>query len=192
MSTSAINSCTPAPPANQKILREVEKNVGFVPNLFRTLASQTGVVEAFVALDGAITQSSLTPAECQVVMLTASVENTGTYCVAGHTLFSRKLGMPDSLISALRCGKPVNDERLAALQTFVQLLIRARGHVTPEQTAAFIQAGFSREQVLEVVMGIALKTFSNYVDSATGLSLDGQFADARWTGTADEQACPGH
>ena len=191
MSTPANNICTPVPPENRPILREVEKNVGFVPNLFQTLASQPGVVEAFVALDGAITQSSLTPVECQVVMLTASVENTGTYCVAGHTLFARKLGMADALINALRTGQPADDPRLAALQAFVQQLVRNRGQVTREQTAAFTSAGFSREQILEVVMGIALKTFSNYVDSATGLVLDQQFADARWTDTDKQHAHQG-
>jgi uncharacterized peroxidase-related enzyme len=186
MSNSALNVSTLPEPANQHILNKVAENVGFIPNLFTTLARQRGTVESFAALDGAFVQSSLSPIERQVVLLAASVENVGRYCVAGHTLFARKIGMPEATITALRNASPVEDERLAALQSFVQQLIQLRGHVTPEQTANLMRVGFTREQLMDVVMGITLKTFSNYVDSAMGLTLDEQFADAAWSGTAKE------
>ena len=187
MTASAIKVSALPQPANQHILDKVAENVGFVPNLFTTLARQPGAVEAFVALDGAFTQCSLSPIERQVVLLAASVENIGRYCVAGHTLFARKLGMPETTIAAIRNASPVEDERLAALQSFVTQLIQHRGHVTPEQTADLIRAGFTREQLMDVVMGITLKTFSNYVDSAMGLALDEQFADAAWSGTEKDE-----
>jgi AhpD family alkylhydroperoxidase len=140
-------------------LDAVRERVGFVPNLFAMLAEQPGVVEAFVALDTALTNTSLSPIERQVVQLTASVENRGHYCVAGHSIFGRSIGMPAQAIEAIRSGTKVDDERLSALHAFVVQLVRARGHVRPK-----------------------------YADSAMRLKLDKQFEPAAWSGTdADRQ-----
>ena len=185
----SITSISALPqPASQEVLDSVAEKVGFVPNLFATLAQQPGVVEAFVALDTAVSNSSLTAIERQVVQMAASVTNVGRYCVAGHTLFGRKIGVPEPVIKAIRSANSVDDTRLDALQTFVRRLIQARGHVAAEETAEFIQAGFSRKQILEVIMGITLKTFSNYADSTLQIPLDEQFAAGAWAGTEEPVA----
>lgn len=167
-------------------LDAVRERVGFVPNLFAMLAEQPGVVEAFVALDTALTNTSLSPIERQVVQLTTSVENRGHYCVAGHSIFGRSIGMPEQAIEAIRSGAKVDDERLSALHTYVVQLVRARGHVRPKDVEALTRAGFAREQILEIVMGVTLKTFSNYADSAMRLTLDKQFEPAAWSGTDED------
>jgi len=188
MPTSATNISTISQPSSQAVLDSIAERIGFVPELFKTLAQQPGVVEAFVGLDAAFTDTSLTPIERQTILLAAaSVENCGRYCVAGHTLFGRSIGMQEQAIAAIRYEGTVEDERLAALETFVQQLIRARGHTSAEEVAAFIQAGFSREQILEVVMGVTLKTFSNYVDSTLQLRLDEQFEAAAWSSTEESR-----
>jgi len=183
MPNSATDINTISQSSSQTILDDIAERIGFVPALFAKLAEQPGVVEAFVGLDTAFTNTSLTPIERQTILLAASVENCGRYCVAGHTLFGRKIGMQEQAIEAIRSADIVEDERLAALDTFVRQLIQARGHATPEQVSALVQVGFSREQMMEVVMGITLKTFSNYVDSALQLRLDEQFAAAAWSST---------
>jgi len=184
MQSSMMELPTQTRSASQRTLDSVKETIGFVPNLFATLARQPGVVEAFVALDTAFSEASLTPEERQVVLLTASVENGGSYCVAGHTLFSRKLGVAESTIAAIRAAEPIGDERLDALQSLVRKLIQERGHATEQDLAEFALAGFTREQVLEVIMGISLKVMSNYVDSAMGLALDEPFKSAAWSAGA--------
>jgi uncharacterized peroxidase-related enzyme len=177
---ASVSKIAPAP-ASQGVLDVVAERVGFVPNLFSTMAQQPGVVEAFVALDGAFSESSLSPVERQTIQLAASVENEGRYCVAGHTLFGRSIGMPDQAIDAIRTGGDVEDERLSALHSFVQQLIRSRGHVTAEETGALMQCGFSRTQMMEIIMGVTVKTFTNYVDSVMHLTLDEKFESAAWS-----------
>jgi uncharacterized peroxidase-related enzyme len=187
MPTTATHISAIPQPSSEAILDSIAEKIGFVPELFNTLAQQPGVVEAFVSLDTSFTDTSLTPIERQTILLAASVENRGRYCVAGHTLFGRSIGMQEQTINAIRSAGTVEDERLAALETFVQQLIRARGHTSAEEVAAFLQAGFSREQIMEVVMGITLKTFSNYVDSALELRLDEQFVAAAWSSTEESK-----
>lgn len=177
-----INNAPPQSEA-QTTLDAVREKVGFVPNLFAMLAEQPGVVEAFVALDAALTNTSLSPIERQVVQLTASVENRGYYCVAGHSIFGRSIGMPEQAIEAIRSGTRVADERLSALHSFVVQLVRARGHVSSKDIDRLVHSGFAIEQIPEIVMGVTLKTFSNYADSAMRLKLDEQFEPAAWSGT---------
>lgn len=182
------NSTSTAPtlPASgsQEVLNAVADNVGFVPNLFSTMAQQPGVVEAFAALDGAFSETSLSPIERQVIQLAASVTNDGRYCVAGHTVFGRSIGMPEQAISAIRSGGKVADERLSALHVFAGRLIQSRGHVTAEETNALLKSGFSEVQMMEIIMGVTVKTFTNYVDSVMHLKLDEKFASAAWAKTS--------
>jgi AhpD family alkylhydroperoxidase len=183
MNNSTATATTLSAPGSQAVLNAVAERVGFVPNLFSTMAQQPGVVEAFAALDGAFSESSLTPIERQVVQLAASVENEGRYCIAGHTLFGRSIGMSEQAISAIRSGGKVTDQRLSALHVFTGQLIQSRGHVTAEQIKALLQSGFSRTQMMEIVMGVTVKTFTNYVDSVMHLTLDEKFESAAWTKT---------
>ena len=44
----------------------------------------------------------------------------------------------------------------------------------------FIGAGFSREQVIEVILGITQKTLSNYVNHLADTPLDDAFAPREW------------
>ena len=167
-------------------LDAVRQRVGFIPNLFATLAEQPGVVEAFAALDDAFSETSLSPVERQVVLMTASVENKGAYCVAGHTIFGQSIGMPEQAIDAIRSGGTIDDTRLEALHGFVTKLSRNRGHVEPGETARLQDAGYSRGQVLEIIMGVTVKTFTNYVDSALQLELDENFKSAAWIAERDD------
>jgi len=184
--TNSTAQVTALPPtASQEVLDAVSARVGFVPNLFSTLARQPGAVEAFAALDDAFSNSSLTPIERQTVLLAASVENKGRYCVAGHTLFGRSIGMPESVIQAIRSGNTVGDERLEALHRFVRRMIQVRGHASQEEIAKLLDAGFAREQILDVIMGITLKAFSNYSDSSLGINLDETFEAAAWSGAEE-------
>ena len=176
---ASVSKIAPAP-ASQAVLDVVAERVGFVPNLFSTMAQQPGVVEAFVALDGAFSESSLSPVERQTIQLAASVENEGRYCVAGHTLFGRSIGMPEQAIGAIRSGGDVEDDRLSALHRFAQQMIRSRGHVSVQDIEALTAAGFSRPQMMEIIMGVTVKTFTNYVDSVMHLTLDEKFKPAAW------------
>ena len=88
--------------------------------------------------------------------------------------------MPEQAIEAIRSGSEIGDLKLAALQTFVTKLVRNRGHVKPADVDRIVRSGYSQEQVLEIIMGVTLKMFSNYVDSAMKLPLDTAFEPAAW------------
>ena len=181
MLDSTANPQLQIPVESQPILDAIAEKIGFVPNLFSTLASQTKVLEAFVALDNAFGETSLNPVERQAVLLAASVENQSVYCVAGHTIFARSMDVPESQLTALRSGRTIGDRKLDALQTFTRRLVATRGHATIQDVDDFIDAGFTRRQMLDVILGVAVKTITNYVTTTLQTPLDEPFEAAVWS-----------
>ena len=72
----------------------------------------------------------------------------------------------------MRETRSVDDPRLEALRRFAEAIVTKRGRVAPDETAAFLAAGFTRAQVLELILAVAVKTISNYVDHVAGVPLD--------------------
>jgi alkylhydroperoxidase family enzyme len=88
--------------------------------------------------------------------------------------------MSDSDLEALRSGKSLSDPRLEALRVFARTVTEERGNVPKQVTDDFISAGFTKAQVFEVMLGIAYKTMSNYVNHIVGTGLDEQLKKMQW------------
>lgn len=169
-----------APESAKQTLAAVNRANGFTPNLFRALANSPSTLKGFAALLEANDGGTLSPMERQIVQLTASIENQGRYCVAGHSAFAARTGLPVEPIRAIRDGRPLADKRYQGLVDFTRAVVRNRGHVTNDDKAAFEASGFTAEQIFEVIAGIALKTITNYVSSVFDLPLDRQFQAQAW------------
>jgi AhpD family alkylhydroperoxidase len=117
------------------------------------------------------------------VLLAVSVENRCNYCVAGHTVFARGLGVPEHVIESVRNDAEIANTALETLRVFARELVRQRGAIQRQDLQAFFAAGFDQEQLQDVVLGAVLKTFSNYVAIMLDLPLDRQFQAGAWTAT---------
>ncbi len=153
---------------------------GFVPNLIGLMAESPATVKAYVALTEALSETSFTPVEQQVITLAVSSENECTYCMAAHSAIARMAGMSEPDLEALREGQPMADDRLEVLRRYVTSVIRTRGWPSAEHQAAFKTAGYTTQQTLEVLVGVAMKTLSNYVNHLADTPLDSQFAGFAW------------
>ncbi len=183
-----LHDATSAPRDSRATLNAVGQANGFTPNLFRALANSPSTLNGFMALMQANDGGTLSPAERQIVQLVASMENQAGYCVAGHSAFATRMGMPAEMIAAIRENQRLPDRRHQALADITRALVRGRGSVTREQLTAFEAAGFGAEQVLEVIAGIALKTVTNFVTSGLDLPLDAQFKPHMWSANDNRSA----
>lgn len=84
-------------------------------------------------------------------------------------------------IEALRNGTPLADIKLQALRHFTQQMVKARGWVEDSEIEAFLTAGYSKQQVLEVILGIAIKVMHNYTNHIAKTPLDKQFEPNIWS-----------
>jgi alkylhydroperoxidase family enzyme len=88
--------------------------------------------------------------------------------------------VPEEVIEALGEERPIPDPRLEALRRFTETLVEKRGWASEQEVRTFLDAGFSRSQVLEVVLGVTLMTLSNYTNNLVDTPLDKAFAGAQW------------
>lgn len=170
-----------APEAAKPILEGVKGAFGFVPNLQATMAEAPALLAGYSALWGLVEQTSLSPTERQVVYMTANYENECHYCMAGHTTLARMGKIAEPIIAALRNGTAIPDAKLEALHAFAGAVVRQRGHLPDAQVQAFLDAGYTRQQVLEVVLIVGTKLLSNYTNHLTGTPLDAFMKGNEWT-----------
>lgn len=194
MNPFKLHNLATAPVASVPILDAANKGLGFIPNLYAHLAEAPSALEAYKGLGALLEKSSLTPTEQQVVLIAVSVKNNCAYCVAAHSFLARNMvKVPGNIIAALRSGQPLPDVKLNALATFAKAVVRERGWVAGSQELnAFFAAGYTQQNALEVVLGVTMKTLSNYANHLTDTPLDAAFAGEAWEPTAENAACCSH
>lgn len=170
-----------APAAAQPILAGVKAAFGFVPNLQATMAESPELLAGYSALWDLFGKTSLTTTEQQIVYMTANFEHECHYCMAGHTTLSKMHKIDEAVITALRAGTAIPNPKLEALHRFATAVVLNRGFVDDAGVQAFLDAGYTRQNVLEVVLGIATKVMSNYTNHLTGTPLDAFMKGNEWT-----------
>lgn len=169
-----------AKPISNKLLISVEDQIGFIPNVFAVIAESSPALKAFIELNGQFAGSSFDK-DCREIIQTAtSVENQCTYCVAGHTAFAEMQNISSEIIGAIRNNQPIADSKLEALNQFTRQLVRKKGMVSEKDVQSFLDAGYTHAHVLEVILGICVKTFSNLANNVIGIPLDDEFSNYEW------------
>ncbi|OAI17551.1 carboxymuconolactone decarboxylase family protein [Methylomonas koyamae] len=189
MSQFKIHSIQTAPGIAQPLLEGSLKKYGFVPNLHGGLAEAPAALKAYIDLTALFDQISFSPTERQVILLAVSVENHCTYCVAAHSMIAKHMVKADpAIVEALRNGKPLSDAKMDALASFTRAVVKNRGAVCGQTLDKFITAGYSRVQVLEVLLGVAFKTLSNYTNHIIDTPLDTAFQAEAWAEPAQSSS----
>lgn len=170
-----------APKAAKPILESALKGYGFVPNLYATMAEAPSILEGYTSLSHIFGKADLSETERQIILMTNNRLNGCAYCMAAHTTLSQMGGVADDIIMALRNDTTIADPKLEALRQFAILINKSRGWPTDAQVATFLAAGYTRQTVLEVILGTALKTMSNYVNHVAETDLDDAFQINLWS-----------
>lgn len=181
MTEFTVHTHETAPEGSKEILQKVEQSYGFLPNLIATFAESPAAVEAYATLSAIFDKSDLTPTERQVVLMTNNRLNNCEYCMAAHTTISQMQKLRADVIQALRDGTSIADEKLEALRTFTIKVNQNRGFVAESDLQAFLTAGYTRGNVLEVIVGTGLKVLSNYTNHIAETPVDGVFRQNAWS-----------
>jgi AhpD family alkylhydroperoxidase len=169
-----------APEAARRTLAATEKRFGYLPAASARLAEAPLLLDGFLKLSAMFETTSLDPLARETVVMTMATRNGCHVCVAIHTATLRRLDAPAALVQALRDGKPLPDERLQAVRDFTHMVLDTAGAVPDEALTAFLTAGFTRQQALEVVLGIGTYTMSTLANRLTRAPLDEPMAPYAW------------
>lgn len=165
-----------APSKSREILEQARRHFGFVPSLLASLAHSPVALSVYFYANVGFEFGTLTLAERQIVLLTASKENKCACCSASHSALARFFAnVPGDALLAIESGQTPHDPKLNALVSLTRQLVAQRGCVSRELIQAFLDAGYKKDQLLEVLIGIGLMTISNYFDRMSAQEIDDEF-----------------
>ncbi len=176
-----IHTIETAPEASIEALTHAKKTFGFIPNLEGIFAEAPALLLGSMALWDLFTTTSFSEVEQQVIYLTANYEHECHYCMAAHSGLAKKIGMSVEDIQALRDGTALTDSKLQTLRHFTQRMIQTRGWVSDRSVESFLAAGYTKQQVLEVILGIAIKVMHNWTNHIAKTPLDKAFQAYSWS-----------
>jgi uncharacterized peroxidase-related enzyme len=179
-----IHSLESAPEGSKPILEQLKKQVGFIPNLAATMAESPSLLEAFTTLRSIYGGGSFSPVEREAIAMAVSFDNNCTYCMAAHSTFAKMNGASEDDLNALRAGKSPSDSRLQAISTLARQIIRSKGHLSEQEINAFLNAGFTNAELLEVVVGISMTAIANYAHNIAKTPVDEAFQPQAWAASA--------
>ena len=168
-------------PAESTALLDVSINAfGMVPNLHAVMAEAPGLLEGYQRLHQLFLDSSFDDEETTVVWQTINVEHECHYCVPAHTGIAKSMKVDDAITDALRDETPLPTAKLEALRDLTLSVVRDRGNVNDDAVQTFLDAGFTKRQVLEVVLATAQKVMSNYTNHLANTPIDKPFQKFEW------------
>lgn len=156
--------------SNQAIFDQLQKGLGFVPNLYAYYAKNNTALGDYLALQNR--KSTLKAKEKEVVNLITSQINGCRYCQSAHTAIGKMNGFTDEQIIELREGSASFDSKLDALVKFTGSMVENRGRASEETKSNFLNAGYDEASLIDVTMLVGDKTISNYIHNLTGFEID--------------------
>jgi alkylhydroperoxidase family enzyme len=186
MSNYPILTIASAPEKSKPALEQLQQAFGVLPNLPAVIANSPKLVNSLVGLFAQVHSPGLSEAENQIVLLTDAVTNASEYAVAFHTALALQQGISSEETTAIRERRLPADKRFAALSALAKNLIEKRGHVSEQELDSFIAAGFTREQVLEVIAIVAASTITNYAGTIANPPLEDPFREHAWESAGAE------
>ena len=169
-----------APEASKPLLEQSQKAFGRLPGLHKVLAESPQAYEGYQVLHKLFTETDFDAEELTVVWQAINVENECHYCVPAHTGIAKMMKVSDEISDALRNETALPTPKLEALRTFTVQMFRQRGNVSDDQMKAFFDAGYGHRAVLDVILGMAQKTISNYVNHVAQTPVDDVFKPLAW------------
>lgn len=169
-----------APEESKELLANSKKTNGRIPGLHAVMAEAPGLFAAYGMVHEQFMNSSFDKDELTVVWQTINVEHECHYCVPAHTAIANSMNVDAAITEALRNETPLPNERLEALRNFTLDVVRNRGVVGDDSVQAFIDAGFTKRQILEVILGLSQKIMSNYTNHFAHTPVDAMFQKFDW------------
>lgn len=155
--------------ANQAIFDSLNKALGFVPNLYATIAHSDNGLAKYLDFQNA--KTSLSNKEKEAVNLVVSQVNGCVYCQSAHTVIGKMNGFTDDQIIDLRSGK-ATDAKLNALVQLAESITKNRGNADAQLVDNFFAQGYTNGNLVDLILQISDKTAMNYLHNLTKIPVD--------------------
>lgn len=167
---------------NQELFDTLKKKLGKVPNLFATMAHSKNGLGNYLNLNNA--PSSLSLKEREVINLAVSQTNECAYCLAAHTFIAKLNGFTEAQILEIRTGSVSFDKKLNALSALSKSFVINNGKADANLLDDFFAQGYTKENLVDAILTISDKIFTNYLYAVAQVPVDFPAAPALEPATA--------
>ena len=157
---------------NQTIFDNLQKGLGFVPNLYATFGLSDNGLGAYMAFQQSQAKGAFKAKEREAINLVVSQVNNCVYCLAAHTALGKMNGFTDDQILQLRAGYADFDPKVDALVKLAKSITETKGHPAAKLVDNFVAAGYAQNAIVDVVLLVGDKIISNYLHSITQIPVD--------------------
>ena len=170
MSSFAVPTREDVSPQNQALFDNLKGALGFVPNLYATIAYSGNALGNYLQFQNA--KTSLSKKEKEVVNLVVSQVNECEYCLAAHTALGKMNGLTDGQMMEIRQGSAGFHAKLDALVKLTREITLHKGRIAEAHLDAFYAAGYTNESLVDVIAAIGDKVIMNYLHNLTKVPVD--------------------
>ena len=154
---------------NQAIFDNLQKGLGFVPNIFATMAYSKNGLERYLGFQNA--KSSLNNKEKEAVNLVVSQVNNCIYCQSAHMIIGKMNGFTDENLFEIR-NKKSSDVKLNSLVQLAAEIAQTKGKANSDLVAAFFAQGYTNENLVDLILQVSDITVTNYLNNLTEIPVD--------------------
>jgi uncharacterized peroxidase-related enzyme len=143
--------------------------------------------QGYMDLSGTLQGGTLDRQMQESIAVAVSDFNGCTYCLSVHSGLAEQEGLSEDERERAQQFESEVPKRAAALH-FVQEVVESRGHPSEKAFDGVREAGYTDEQIMEMIANVALNTFSNYMNETVEIDVDVLSSSPR---TAGKRTCVG-
>ncbi|GGH68542.1 carboxymuconolactone decarboxylase family protein [Phaeocystidibacter marisrubri] len=155
--------------SNAEIFDNLNKNLGFVPNLYAAMAHSEHGLGRYLNFQGA--KTSLSNKEKEAINLVVSQVNNCRYCQSAHTVLGKMNGFDDEEVVRLRRGEST-DAKLNSLAKLTKDITENKGRVDEANLNAFYAQGYNHGHLVDTILQVSDKIAMNYLHNLTQIDID--------------------
>ena len=156
--------------SNQAIFDKLKGAIGFVPNLYATIAHSDTALGNYLEFQNA--KTSLSNKEKEVINLVVSQINECSYCLSAHTAIGKLNGFSEEQILELRQGYFSNNDKYDVLAKITKEITLNKGKVDSNTLENFFNAGYTKGSLVDVILAVGDKVVMNYLHNLTQIDID--------------------
>ncbi|SEJ79541.1 uncharacterized peroxidase-related enzyme [Dyadobacter sp. SG02] len=161
-----------AVPAESKpTLDMFTKNIGFTPNMMATFAASPIAFNAWAQLFGAMSKALDVKTRDSIGLVVSEV-NGCNYCLTVHSYTAKHMAKLDADEIILARKGHANDSKRDAAVQFARKVIQTRGNITDADLAAVHDAGYTDENIIEIVGLVAMYSLTNFMNNVSNPDKD--------------------
>ncbi len=164
-----------APEESKPLMADSVAAFGMLPNLHAVMAEAPTLLKGYQVLHDLFQKTSFNAEELTVVWQSINVEHECHYCVPAHSAIAASMKVDQDIVDALVNKTALANPKLETLRETTLAMARERGVISDQQIEKFFAAGYGKQQLLEIIVGLSQKVMSNYTNHLADTPVDAPF-----------------